>query len=95
MRKKRRRAVIANEPQLDEEEKEKDLTMKKAQLHGDSKPMHELEGHAPKEVDNDPVGELPALEPVGSELSAKKQVLIRRKPVGSGTSSPTPGSASP
>jgi hypothetical protein len=94
MRKKRRSAIVANEPQPDEEQKEKDLVMK-AQLHGDSKPMHELEGHAPKEVDNDPVRELSALEPVGSELSAKKQVFIRRKPVGGGTSSPTPGSASP
>lgn len=93
MRKKRRTTVIANEPQPDEKEKEKDLTMK-AQLHGDSMPRHELEGHATTELDNNPVSELPALEPVGSELSAKKQEFIRRKPVG-GTSSPTPRPASP
>jgi hypothetical protein len=93
MRKKRRRAVIANEPQPDEEEKEKDLTMK-AQLHGDSMARHELEGHATTELDNDPVQELPALEPVGSELYAQKQGFIGRKPVG-GTSSPTLGSVSP
>jgi len=92
MRKKRRRAVIANEPQLDEEEKEKDLTMK-AQLHGDSMARHELEGHATTEVDNDPVQELPPVEPVGSELYAQKQGFIGRKPVGS-TSSPTSGLAS-
>lgn len=90
-RKKRRSAISANEPQPDEEEKEKDLTMK-SQLHGDSMPRHELEGHATTELDNDFVSELPALEPVGSELSAKKQEFVRRKPVG-GTSSPTPGSA--
>ena len=64
----------------------------KAQLHGDSMARHELEGHATTEVDNDPVQELPPVEPVGSELSAKKQEFVRRKPVG-GTSSPTPGSA--
>jgi hypothetical protein len=74
MRKKRRSTVIANKQQPDEE--------MKAQLHGDSMPRHELEGHAANELDNKPVPELPALEPVGSELSAKKQVFIRRKPVG-------------
>ena len=54
----------------------------KAQLHGDSMPRHELEGHATTELYNEPVPGLPALEPVGQELSAKKQVFIRRKLVG-------------
>jgi hypothetical protein len=79
MRKKRRSAVIANKQQPHEEKKD---VMMKAQLHGDSMPRHELEGHTATELYNEPVPELPALEPVGSELSAKKQVFIRRKPVG-------------
>jgi hypothetical protein len=71
--------VITNNEQLDEEMKD---VMAKAQLQGYSMPRHELEGHTTAELSNEPVLELPAMEPVGSELSAKKQVFIRRKPVG-------------
>jgi hypothetical protein len=74
MRKKRRSTVTANKQQPDEE--------MKAQLHGDSMPRHELEGRAATKLDNEPMPELSALEPVGSELSAKNQVFVRRKPVG-------------
>ena len=79
MRKKRRSTVIASEQQPDEEKKD---VMMKAQLHGDSMPRHELEGRAATKLDNEPMPELSALEPVGSELSAKNQVFVRRKPVG-------------
>jgi hypothetical protein len=74
MRKKRRSTVTANKQQPDEE--------MKAQLHGDSMPRHELEGRTATKLDNEPMPELSALEPVGSELSAKNQVFVRRKPVG-------------
>jgi hypothetical protein len=80
MRKKRRSAVIANTQQPDEEEKEKEKDlMMKAQLHGESKQMHELEGRPATELDTDPVLERPALEPVGSELSAKEQVFFTQE----------------
>lgn len=78
-----------NNKQTDEEKKD---DMMKAQLHGDSKPRHELEGHATTELGNENVSELPALEPAGSELPAKKAAFIRRKPVGNspGATSPNP-----
>jgi len=80
-RRKRRIVVAAHSPQPDEENKE---DMIKAQLHADSLQIqrHELEGHPTTELGNERVPELPVLEPVGSELSAKKQALIPRKPVG-------------
>lgn len=80
-RTKRRNMVAGNNQQFDEEKKE---DMIKAQLHADSLQIqrHELEGHATTELGNERVPELPALEPVGSELSSKKQAFIRRKPVG-------------
>jgi hypothetical protein len=79
-RRKRRTVVTADSQQPDEENKE---DMIKAQLHADSLQIqrHELEGHTTTELCNERVQELPALEPVGSELSAKKQVFIQRKPV--------------
>jgi len=80
-RRKRRTVVTAYRQQPDEENKE---DMIKAQLHADSLQIqrHELEGHPTAELGDERVPELPALEPVGSELSAKKQVLVKRKPVG-------------
>jgi hypothetical protein len=76
-RRKHQSVVVADSQQLEI----------KAQLHADSLPVqrHELEGHATTELGNERVPELPALEPVGSELSAKKQEQIQRKPVGSVT----------
>lgn len=73
--------VTADSQQPDEENKE---DMIKAQLHADSLQIqrHELEGHGTTELGKEGVSELPALEPVGSELSAKKQASIQRKPVG-------------
>lgn len=65
--------------ELPDEEKKEDMI--KAQLHADSI-RHELEGHATAELDNEPPSELPVLEPVGSELSARRENFIRRKPVG-------------
>lgn len=82
---KRRNTAADNNQQPDEEKED----MIKAQLHADSLQMskHELEGHATAELDNERVSELPALEPVGSELSATKKPFIRRKPVGGVTRS--------
>lgn len=73
--------AAAYSQQPDEEKKE---DMIKAQLHADSFQIqrHELEGHATAELGNERVPELSALEPVGSELSVKKQTFIQRKPVG-------------
>jgi hypothetical protein len=81
-RRRKHRPVVATDGQQPDEEKKEDTI--KAQLHADSLPVqkHELEGHATTELDNERVPELPALEPVGSELSAKKQERIQRKPVG-------------
>lgn len=62
---------------------EKNDDMMKAQLHADSLQRHGLEAQATTEVGGERASELPALEPVGSELSANKEYFIRRKAIGS------------
>lgn len=64
-RRKRKNGVISMQPDDDPDKK-----VEKAQLHADSiaLPRHELEGAKAQEP-----AELPALEPVGSELTAKNR----------------------
>ena len=70
-RKKKRRVAMTQE--VDPEKKNGGLP-EKAQLHADSlaNPRQELEGEGSPE----PMSELPALEPVGSELGGKNVNLI-------------------